>query len=188
MGNRTIALHIITFLLLSSHSSVFASNEKSKLSSAKDEINQIDNFINERASVFAINNRAYDPFGQPQDPHKAVVVKKQVKKQAAAPKVEEKILIKQEINKLGKKITVLGNMIIVDGAPYKRGNKINVSVKGKQFPLKVNSISRSRITFLDLSDKSIVTLKLQNGTFFTPGSDDLPALPSGENKTINLDK
>ena len=179
----------LTTLLLASSASILLANDNTDTStSAKDHILNIDPYIKEKSSMFLINKRENDPFGQPQDPNKKVVAKKTTTRKAAPKVEEEKVLIREEINKLGKKINVLGNMIIIDGAPYKRGNQIKVQVRGKSFPLKVNSISRSRITFFDLTDKSLITLKLENGKFFTPGSNELPTLDDGSNKTINLDK
>ena len=134
-------------------------------SAAKFHLDSSADFIGEKISVFAINQRTTGPFGKPQDPSKKVVARKRVVPKRATDsvaKIEQQILIEQEISKLGKKLNILGRRVIIGSKSYKRGDDINIQVKGEIFPLKFNSITSSKITFRDLSDNSIISLDMNN--------------------------
>jgi|GEM_PF-2165050 hypothetical protein len=184
MGKGTI----ITLLCYLTIQGLALANEAS---AAKFHLDASDDFIGEKISVFAISQRATDPFGKPQDPHKKVVVaKKEEPKKAPVgiTKKEQQILIEQEISKLGKKLNILGRRVIIGSKTYSRGDKISVSVKGKTFPLKFNSITSSKITFLDLSDKSIISLDMINISVIPRHSDKATTLGSDEPTIIDVDE
>lgn len=52
-----------------------AEDKPTQAPSAKDATLDIEAYIQEKSSMFSINKRDKDPFGQPQDPHKKVVAK-----------------------------------------------------------------------------------------------------------------
>jgi len=149
-------------------------------------------FIAEKTSVFAINQRSVDPFGKPQDPHKKVVIPKKNDFTKTAPSItkkEQQILIEKEINKLGKQLNIMGRRVIIGSKTYTRGDKINVSVKGKTFPLKFNSITSRKITFLDLSDTSIISLDMNNRSVIPRHAPDSPdGLDLNKTPTLELEE
>lgn len=137
-------------------------------------LNNTSEFIKKRSELLTINRRDIDPFGQPQDLTKKIAP---TKKTHVAPKKKVEILIEQEIHKLGKQnINVFKRNLMINGTPYKRNDQINVIVRGKRFPLKINSFTRSKITFLDLTNKKLISLKLDNGVFL-PLDEVNPELP-----------
>ncbi len=143
-------------------------------SAARFNLDSSTDFIEEKTSVFAMNNRVIDPFGKPQDPNKKVVIPTKTeptKPTTTITKEQQQILIEQEITKLAKKLTVMGRRVIIGDDNYARGDKINISVKGKTFPLKFNSITSRKITFLDLSDTSIISLDMKRKSVIPRHSD-----------------
>ncbi|PQJ29265.1 hypothetical protein [Rubritalea profundi] len=76
----------------------------------------------------------------------------------------------------------MGRRVIIGSKNYKRGDKIDISVKGKIFPLKFNSITSSKVTFLDLSDKSIISLDMKYRSV-TPRPKDPTRVDINPNKT-----
>lgn len=155
------------------------------LNAAKFNLDSSMDFIAEKTSVFVINRRSVGPFGKPQDPHKKILVTKKIdpkKPTTSITSIEEQILIEQEITKLGKKLNVMGRRVIIGSKNYKRGDKIDISVKGKIFPLKFNSITSSKVTFLDLSDKSIISLDMKYRSV-TPRPKDPTRVDINPNKT-----
>ena len=159
-------------------------------SAAKFNLDSSADFIEEKISVFSINHRSVDPFGKPQDPHKKAVVKPKAgpkKTSTSISKKQQQILIEEEINKLGKKLNIMGRRAIIGTKTYSRGDKINVSVKGKVFPLKFNSITSSKITFLDLSDTSIISLDMNNRSVIPRHADKPTNLDRNKTETLELE-
>ncbi|MEO1856244.1 MAG: hypothetical protein ABGY95_02610, partial [Rubritalea sp.] len=103
-------------------------------------------------------------------------------------KKQQKILIEQEIAKLGKKLNILGRRAIIGSKTYGRGDKINVSVKGETFSLKFNSITSSKVTFLDLTDKNIISLDMNNRVVIYSDSDAPISLDQNKTDTHKLDE
>lgn len=159
------------------------------VNAAKFNLNASTDFIAEKASAFVINERSVGPFGKPQDPHKKIIdpqINKPGKPTTFVTKKEQQILIEKEINKLGEKLNIMGRRAIIGSKTYTRGDKINVSVKGKIFPLKFNSIMSGKITFLDLSDKSIISLDMKTRSVIST-HDTGPTIGLDSNKTDTLE-
>ncbi|MFC5049937.1 hypothetical protein ACFPK9_04860 [Rubritalea spongiae] len=144
--------------------------------SARFELANIDDFIEARKASLLLNERTFDPFGTPLDPNKKVEEKTPERTITIQPKTQ-RILIENEIARLAKKANIVGRSMIIEGQPYFRGDTIKVSVKGKTFPLKVTSITRSRVTFYDADDKNLISLDMDN----------LPDLPLGSDQEIDLE-
>lgn len=123
-------------------------------------LTNLDDLIAQKTLSLTILNRQLDPFGNPQDPNKKVI--KYVKRSDTPTITEEKVLIREEINKLGRQVNTMGRRFLIGNRFYKRNDKIIIKVKGKKFPLKINSINKNKITFIDLSDNSLISLNLNN--------------------------
>ena len=159
MGKITLTFNILLVGLILNLKVSAENTDETRFS-----LNNTEDFIEQRASVLSIKLRAVDPFGQPQDLSKKVV--KNNKPRRAAPKKKVEILIEQEIHKLGQEnINIMRRNLVINGTPFKRNDKINVTVRGKRFPLKINSFTSSKITFLDLTNNKLISLKLNNGAF-----------------------
>ena len=160
-------------------------------SAAKFHLDSSADFIAEKISVFAINQRTTGPFGKPQDPHKKIVAPKKIEPKRSSDsvaKIEQQILIEQEISKLAKKLNILGRRVIIGSKSYTRGDDINISVKGEVFPLKFNSITSSKITFRDLSDNSIISLDVIRGSVIPRHSDPASTLDLNKTDTHTIDE
>ncbi|MFC4995458.1 hypothetical protein [Rubritalea tangerina] len=159
--------------------------------SARFHMDNTDDFISEKTSVFTINKREFDPFGKPIDPHRKIAPKPKTSEVKKAPpkttKKEQQILIEKEIAKLGENINVLGRRFIHGNSTYQRNDEINVIVKEKTFPLKILMISSKRVMFKDLTNNNVFTLNLGIGGATIQGNDDRPDIGTGPNKDIDLD-
>lgn len=183
MGTVKTTLAVALSTLVTIPTTCLAEPSKSARFAMKD----TESFVNERVSVFAINRQEYDPFGKPQDPNRKEVkpTKPTTPAKPTLAKKEQRILIEKEIVKLGKKINVLGQRLLIGSETYKKRDEIKVSVKGKTFPLKIMKIERNKITFLNLTDQEFISLDLNNGAVIQDGGN--ATLPNQGGKTIELD-
>ena len=157
--------------------------------SARFHLDKINEFIAEKASVFVMNKREVDPFGKHQDPNRKIDPRKiETPKNKPTEIKEQQVLIEQEIVKLSNKINVVGSRAIINSDSFKRGDKINVTVKGKTFPLKFLSIKQAKITFSDLTDGRILTLNMKTHRIL-PLHDpsDIPELNPGKNGIFEIE-
>lgn len=184
MGTIKTTSAITLCSLLASTATSLAEPSKS----ARFAMNDTESFVKEKVSVFAINRQEYDAFGKPQDPNRKAVKPAAPSAQAkpTMAKKEQRILLAKEIGKLGEKITVMGQRLLIGNDSYKKRDQIKVSVKGKTFPLKIMKIERSKITFLNLTDQEFISLDLNNGAVLQNGKD--ATLPDQSGKTYDLDK
>ncbi|MGJ8671652.1 MAG: hypothetical protein ACSHX2_01775 [Rubritalea sp.] len=143
---------------------------------ARFELGVIDQFVIDRGAELALNGRSIDPFGRPLDPNVKIETPKDEPAVAIKPQVQ-RVLIEKEITRLAKKANIVGRSMIIEGQPYFRGDTIKVKVKGKTFPLKITSITRSKVTFYDADDKNVISLDMNN----------LPDLPLGSNEEVDLE-
>lgn len=130
----------------------------------------------ELLAKLSIQKRTLDPFGVHQDPN-AKPVEKTPDKTPDKPVAEVEILLAKEIGKLRKQIQgIARNRFILNGDFYTRGNQLEVVVKGKVFPLKIVSITPSRITFKNLAKGDLIDLDMKDKNIMqdSPNTPNIP--------------
>lgn len=179
MGRTRLTLKASAYLLL-------VNLLHAEQDSARFHLDASTDFAESKASVFKINKRDLDPFGKPQDLTKKVVVEKEPELVAVTPEIE--ILIEQEITKLAERTSVFRGSMIVDGKrTYRRGQEIEVEVKGEVFPLKIIAIKNKQIKFFNVSGKNLITLDMDNKAILGTSNNERPTLDNDGGTTIILD-
>jgi hypothetical protein len=143
-------------------------------------------------TVFTIQKRATDPFGQLQDPNAKPVVKPSVAKNSrrVAP-IQATPL--SEIVRLIKVTTIMPSerKFLIGTRSIKQGDHLPLSFRGKNINVEVSSVSSQRIEFRNLENGETAALPLSlMPVGMTPGNRGISApgmTPDRPNAPIDLD-
>ncbi len=149
-------------------------------------------YIEARTSMFAMQGRANDPFGQLQDPNAKPVLKTTVAKatRRIAPILATPF---SEIIKLLKVTTIMPKeqRFLLGTRSIKQGDCVSLSFRGKNIRVQVSSVNSRQIEFLNLENNEAASLKLNilppGMTAGTGGITTLGKISNRQDSPIELD-
>jgi multidrug efflux pump subunit AcrB len=141
-------------LLVSAQVPSQASTELSN--DARDHLNDIDRFIAQRKSSFAISGKKMDVFGLPQDPKKAQAEKEKVAKVAKA-KPKPSVPLQKIVDALPVTlIDPVHDRVVLSGAPpLQVGETLELAYKGQTIMLRFEGSRSSGAYFRDMKSQEL---------------------------------
>lgn len=125
------------------------------------DVAEMEPYLESMSSVFLSRSRAYDPFGQSQDPDAKPVIKASTTRMAkrAAP---VQITPFSDIVRLIVVTTIMPGekSFLVGTRSIKQGDTIPLSFRGKQMQVKVTEVTSRQIAFQNLDNGEMATRKL----------------------------
>ena len=149
---------------------------------------ELDAYVEDVSAIFSMRDRAFDPFGQPQDPNAKPVVKPTTTKTLRRV-VQVQATPFSDIVRLIKVTTVMpkDKCFLMGSRTIKQGDIVNLAYHGKNLRVEVATVNSQQIDFRNLDNNESASLKLNvlptgmsrgTGSISAPGmTPDRPDLP-----------